>query len=84
MLIANGPGWLSSANSSSGVAGRPSGTSFASSLSASPNGASVHHGMPSSAVCSRIVAIGWKAEPPRSIGASPPPAALAQDASRNS
>ena len=40
--------------------------------------------MPSSAVCSRIVAIGWKADPPRSIGASPPPAALAQDASRNS
>ena len=35
--------------------------------------------MPSSAAASRIFSIGWNADPPRSTGASPPEAALAQD-----
>src|SRR5689334_14142462 len=37
-----------------------------------PNGARVHQAMPSSAAVSRIFSIGWKADPPRSTGASPP------------
>src|SRR3984957_13411989 len=80
MLIVNEPSLLSSAYCSSGWP--PSSSPVTPSLA--PNGASVHHGKPSSAVCSRTAAIGWKADPPRSIGASPPAAALAQDASRNS
>ena len=62
----------------------PAGAPPGSSASVTPNGAIVHHGRPSAAAAARIRAIGWKAAAPRSIGASPPTAALNQDASRNS
>jgi len=53
-------------------------------VSVTPNGAIVHQGRPSAAAATRTRSIGWKAAAPRSIGASPPAAALTQDASRNS
>ena len=54
------------------------------SVSASPNGDTVHHGRRSSPARARTSARVRKAAAPRSIGASPPTAAAAQPASRNS
>ena len=64
--------------------GRLPSRSVSSSSSMPPNGSIVHHGSARARAASRILAIGWNAAAPRSIGASPPAAAFTQDASRNS
>ena len=79
-LTRNGPGSPGSfgCNCLSWVGAVPS------SASVTPNGAIVHHGRPRAAAAAWTRSIGWNAAAPRSIGASPPAAALTQEASRNS